>query len=326
MTSGDSPCPLFVLSLPRSGSTLLQRVLGSYPEIDTASEPWILLALLSPLHEDLPGRAGREPLVARAVSDFCEQLPGGVDDYRREMRETALRLYGRAAEPGVRYYLDKTPMYHLIVEDIIDLFPEAKVVFLWRNPLSVVASTVELFHEGRWEVSRYYMSLFRSVSDLTSSFARHGDRTHAVRYEDLLNEDDRSWRSLMDYLDLRFDPSSLRTFRDVDLHGRMGDPVGPAMYSSLSQEPLTKWRAVINNPVRKHWCRRYLHWIGRERLALMGYELDDLLGELERTPSSVRGSTPDLARLGASIARDLIKARAPGYAGGPSVWPSVLGR
>ena len=50
----------------------------------------------------------------------------------------------------------------------------------------------------------------------------------------------------------------------------------------------------MTNPLRRAWCRRYLRWIGRERLALMGYSLDDLVAEVEALPHSLRRLGPDV--------------------------------
>jgi hypothetical protein len=154
--------PLFIFSGPRSGSTVVQRILASHSQVATASEPWLLLPLLAPLYDRLPAPGPRDPLVRDAVADFVGQLPRGRDDYRAAAREMALSLYAKAAQHDVAYFVDKTPPYHLIVDEVVETFPEGRFLFLFRNPLSVVASTVELFDAGRWEVTRYHMALFQS--------------------------------------------------------------------------------------------------------------------------------------------------------------------
>ena len=73
----------------------------------------------------------------------------------------------------------------------------------------------------------------------------------------------------------------------------MGDPTGVERYRRLTTEPLEKWRRTLANPWRKRWCREYLTWIGRERLATMGYDLDALLADLDATPSSPRRVVSD---------------------------------
>ena len=89
--------PLYLFSLPRSGSTLTKRMLGSHPEITTTSEPAILLpSLYSLRHRGVMAEYDHGSLNI-AVEDFCQYLPDGVDDYLSEIGEFALRLYARAA-------------------------------------------------------------------------------------------------------------------------------------------------------------------------------------------------------------------------------------
>lgn len=306
--------PLFIFSRTRSGSTLVQRILGSYDEVATVTEPYLLLPYVYTLRERGAVTEYVHSFAVQGIEDFCKELPGGVDDYWGEVRELVLELYERAAtrQRGtlpIRYFLDKTPPYFLIVEDIMRLFPDGKFVFLWRNPLSQLASMLQL-QDGRWDPANFRLILFDGIERLTRAYGRHADSVCAVRYEDLITGDSAHWRRLTDYLDLEFDPESLSRFVDVQLRGRGGDPTGVHMYSSLSSDPVTKWRDVLNNPVRKAWCRRYLRWIGRQRLATMGYELDELLADLDRIPSTSERLGGDLLRVADALVKEPLRARA----------------
>jgi hypothetical protein len=309
-----SATPLFIFSRTRSGSTLVQRVLGSYDEGATVTEPYLLLPYIYTLRERGAVAEYVHAFAVQGIEDFCKELPGGVDDYWGEVRELVLGLYERAAtrqrrDRPIRYFLDKTPPYFLIVEEIMRLFPEGKFVFLWRNPLSQLASMLQL-QDGRWNPANFRLILFDGIELLTRAYRRHADRVCSVRYEDLITGDSAHWKRLADYLDLEFDPSALSRFVDVQLRGRGGDPTGVHMYSSLSTDPVTKWRSVLNNPVRKAWCRRYLRWIGRERLAIMGYELDELLADLERVPSTRQRLGDDLLQIAEALVKEPLRARA----------------
>jgi hypothetical protein len=289
--------PIFLLSLPRSGSTLVQRVLASTPEIATAPEPWFLLPQVYALRERGIEAEYVQVSSARAIHGFADRLPNGLADYHAEVRALALRLYDLAAEDGdSRFFLDKTPRYHLIVDDLFELFPDARFVFLWRNPLAVAASIVETWARGHWAVQRWHVDLFDGVANLTDGFRAHEGAALAVRFEDLVGDPSTAWPRLFAHLDLPFDPAVLSAFSELDLSGRMGDPTGVDRYDELSTEPLEKWKATLRSPIRKGWARGYLRWIGPERLALMGFDLEDLLRELEDVPSRARGSVSDLVR------------------------------
>lgn len=287
--------PIFLLSLPRSGSTLVQRVLASSPEIATAPEPWFLLPQVYALRERGVEAEYVQVSSARAIREFANRLPNGLADYRAIVRDMALRLYDLAAgQDDARYFLDKTPRYHFIIDDLFELFPEAKFVFLWRNPLAVAASIVETWANGRWAVQRWHADLFAGMANLTDGFRAHEDTALGVRFEDLVGDPPTAWPRLFAHLDLSFDPALLTEFSELRLGGRMGDPTGVERYRELSAEPLAKWRGTLRSPVRKRWARDYLQWIGAERLALMGFDLDELLRELDGVPANARGSVSDL--------------------------------
>lgn len=288
---------------------MVQRVLGSHEAVATVSEPWILLPYFYSLRQEGVYAEYNHASAASAVEDFCGTLPGGRLDYIEELRELALRLYEKAAPNGERYFLDKTPRYHLICHEVVDAFPSGKHVFLWRNPLAVISSIIETWGGGRWNVYRHKVDLFDGIERLVAAFNLHGGSAHAVRYEDLLTNPASSWEGIFRYLDLPFDVSMLEGFGGVRLDGGKGDPTGTKKYEGISLEPLEGWRLVLANPLRKAWCRRYLRWLGRERLAVMGYDLDDLLGDLDSLPNSYGGVASDAWRGFYGLAYDLLEPR-----------------
>lgn len=294
--------PIFLLSLPRSGSTLLQRLLAAHDDVSTAPEPWILLPQVYALRErGAFAEYGQVP-ASRAIREFAQGLPNGEDDYFDELRTFVTRLYAKASRGKGSYFLDKTPRYHFIVDDLFRLFPGGKFVFLWRNPLAVVASIVETWGGGKWDLERWRHDLFDGVSALASGFERYADRAHALRFEDLVTNPDDSLGPLFDYLALPYDPSIATNFAAVQLDARMGDRVGTDRYTALSTEPLDKWKSVTSTVVRKRWCADYLRTIGEHRLSVMGYELQGLLDELGAAPAGLRHLGSDLIRPSASRA------------------------
>lgn len=276
--------PIFLLSLPRSGSTLVQRVLAAHPDVETVAEPWLLLPHLYAMRQRGIATEYRHAPAARAIGEFVARLPAGQADYDDALRRFALTLYAKASTGGGSYFLDKTPRYHYVLPELFRTFPDARFVFLWRNPLAVVASIVETWCRGRWNVDRWRGDL-HGIASLVEAFEEHRDHVVALRYEELVTGGATAWEPLFSYLDLRFDPDLLVSFADVRLDGEMGDPTGQHRYRSIEAEPLEKWRRTLGGPFRKSWCRSYLEWIGPDRLRVMGYDLDDLAGALADLPA-----------------------------------------
>lgn len=299
--------PIFLFSISRSGSTLVQRIIAAHDGVATASEPWLLLPHAYTLRQQGVDAEYVHPLLVTAIEDFCEKLPGGSDDYLAELREFTLRLYEKAAGEGAEYFLDKTPPYCLIADEIMRLFPEAKFVFLWRNPLSVIASLIEIW--GPWRPTFMSSDLFIGLPRLIAAYADHSERAHAARFENLSSGDANEWQALMGYLDIEFNPNSLVDFPKVELNGRMGDPTGRKQYSALSAEPQEKWKRTLANPVRREWSRRYLRFLRPDRLAVMGYDYDELIRELDSLPASMEGVASDIWEGVKDIANEPIRVR-----------------
>ncbi len=285
--------PVFVLSMPRSGSTLVQRVMAAHPQISTAAEPWLLLPHAYALRERGMAAEYTQPLAARAIREFVDELPGGEADYWAALRGFALELYGKASEPEATHFLDKTPRYHYVAPELFKMFPDARVVFLWRNPLAVVSSIVRTWTKGMWNVDRWQGDL-RGVVSLVETYEAHRDTTLAVNYETLVSDPATAWPRIFEYLGLPFDPAQLTSFSKVRLSGSMGDPTGVARYQELSMEPLDKWKQTLGGPWRKRWCREYLDRIGAGRLAVMGYDHAELRRELDALPPTPRHAVSDV--------------------------------
>ncbi len=287
--------PLFLLSLPRSGSTLLQRMLAAHSGISTFAEPWVLLPhLYSTRDTGVFAEYGHHTAV-RAIHDFCRRLPSGHQTYREELREMALRLYARAGDSDARYFLDKTPRYSLVADELFDLFPDAAFVVLWRNPMAVLASILDSWLNGRWKPYLHKVDLFEGLERLLDAYEGNRERVISLRYEDLVTDPAVEAARLLDHLGLAWEPEVLQGVPRVVLRGAMGDQTGVHEYRHISRGSLRKWPGMLTSPVRTAWCRRWLRWIGPRRLALMGYGLEDLLREVDDTPSRLTSLVPDLA-------------------------------
>jgi hypothetical protein len=318
--------PIFLFSVSRSGSTLVQRILAAHEGVSTVSEPWILLPFIYATRPEGVLAEYVHPLMVDAITDFCAELPGGPAEYRVEAHDFAMRLYDKATEPGSRYFLDKSPPYCLIAEEIMQLFPEGKFVFLWRNPLSIISSMIETWLGGHWHPTMYRSDLFSGLPRLIAAYDANPSRAHSVRFENLVADDDDQWKQLTSYLGIKFDPRTLETFSSVELRGRMGDPTGTKRYTRLSADPAQKWRRTLNNPIRKAWCRRYLRFLGQDRLAVMGYPLDGLIAELDAQPSGTTSLGGDLGRMVADLAKEPLRVRAQQSGlGGPNIIRALLG-
>lgn len=290
------PIPVFILSMPRAGSTLLQRLLATHPQIATISESHLLLPFIYPLRQRGVYAEYDHKYTHLGFRNFIAGLDGGQAAYLDAVREFALGLYGQVAGPGARYFVDKAGALSLVVDELLKMFPDGKFVFLWRNPLAVVSSMMLSWRAGRWSVHEYEVYLFRGLPALADAYREGAAGAAAVRYEDLVVRPEATASRIFEYLDLSPTEADVTGFSDVRLTGGLGDLPGMQKYREISQEPLSKWKATLANPLRRSWCRRYLEFVGAERLATMGYDLAELQAELAGLPFSLRYLASDLFR------------------------------
>ncbi len=288
--------PVFILSLPRSGSTLLQKIIATHPAVATASEPWLLLPLVGMLHNEQFSTYSEysSRLARQAISEFVAGMPGGQVGFERDLRCFVESLYGRYGRDGQRYFLDKTPRYYLIAEHLGRIFPDARFVFLYRNPLSVLASIVEKWSAGKLRYHVEYSDLHRGPAMLTRARKSLASRAIAVRYEQLVSDPTGVLGEIGRFLELDYDDRALESYRDVDLHGSMGDQGGVREYAGVSTEPLNKWRQILATPVRKLAAERWLRELGDEVAEEFGYDRRVTTQELRGLPNRWHSIAPDL--------------------------------
>ncbi len=292
-----SKSPVFIFSLPRSGSTLLQRILGAHPDISTAAEPWILLPFVYSLRKDGTFAQYSHISSQNAVTDILEQLPNGVDDYYEGLRLFANTIYHQLNRENTKYFLDKTPRYYLISDEISKIYPEAKFIFLFRNPLAVLASTIKSFYRDRLGDWRHKIDLFQGPVMLSQGYQKLKDRSIAIQYEDLLSEPEKYISKICEYLEIPYDDSLVTEFSKTNLKGSMGDQIGTSKYSSLELKTLEKWRVTLRTFLRKKYAIKYLKKLGPDTVSNLGYDMHNLINEVKMLDSKKDKFITDLIQL-----------------------------
>ncbi|MBW1731455.1 MAG: glycosyltransferase [Deltaproteobacteria bacterium] len=273
---------LFLVSQPRAGSTLLQRVLGSHSQIHTLAEPWVML---HPIYAAKTRGIETEygAIYARhALEDFISELPAGYEDYYDGLREMARIWYGRHLDKsGKCYFLDKTPRYYFIIPELIQLFPNAKIIVLLRNPLSVLMSILDTWVQDDWRrLALHRHDLLTAPFKLVQTIRELRNRVLVLHYEQFVTQPEQSIRRLCDQLKLPYEHVMryYGIFRPPK--GRMGDNIGIEKYMEPSTDSLEKWKKSIRTPEKKMLAQLYLTLIGENIVTSMGYDFKALSEEV----------------------------------------------
>ncbi len=284
---------IFIFSLPRSGSTLLQKILMSHSKIDSVSEPWILLPFLYTLKPEGVFTEYDAGTCYRAIQDFISNMPNKEQDYINAIRSFAISLYDKICDPNARYFLDKTPRYYLIIQLIADLFPNAKFIFLFRNPLEVLASIIKTWGKGKFKIYHSYLDLYEGPKLLAQGYRQFKERSLKIRYNDLVISPEATLRKIFEYLELEYKVDVINYFSKIKLKGRMGDPYN-YRYIKIEKKSLENWKKILCFRFRRFFAKRYLKYLGESIHNTFGFDINDLLSQLKSLKVSNRHIFSDI--------------------------------
>lgn len=269
---------IFILSMPRAGSTLLQRLLMADGCCTSIGEHSLLLRFLG---EDavVQRRATYgERLIETSLRDLRAACPGFDEVYRSGVHQLAMDVYDRLAGDKP-WFLDKTPRYHLICEELIQTFPEAKFLILWRHPLAVAASMVSTFRKDEWTMDEFGIDLHAGMERLLAFSRKHADSICQVRYEDLVAEPGECLRRIGAYLGWDHLERVLEDELPAHNNGRLGDPTGGKKYSNVSSGSKDAWADDYHNWFRRAWAAEYFSGERGRAFEALGYTLPANLSE-----------------------------------------------
>lgn len=199
-----APDPIFILGLPRAGSTLIEQILASHPAIEGTSE----LPDIPVIARRLGGRrSGSEP---SAYPDCLADLDGAaLADLGREYLERA--QVQRVTDRPL--FIDKLPNNWAHVGLIHLILPNAKIIDARRDPMACGFSNFKQ-HFARGQGFTYDLADIGTYYGDYLRLMRHMDAVqpglvHRVIHEDLVDDPERQVRRLLAYLDLPFDPACL---------------------------------------------------------------------------------------------------------------------
>jgi tetratricopeptide (TPR) repeat protein len=199
--------PVFILGMPRSGTTLLEQILSSHSQIAGAGE----LSFIS-------------DLVAKAMvySDLhypqcCHSLTS--DAISRLRQEYVSRLQERSQ--GQKFVIDKTPMNFNYIGFIRLVFPEAKIFYCQRNPVDNCLSIFKLPFDENQHYSHDLQSLgiyYQLHTRLMTFWKKHySPCMHTVTYEKTVKDTEDQVRQCLDFLNLSFESEVLNFYQSKRL-------------------------------------------------------------------------------------------------------------
>ena len=182
--------PVFVLSAPRSGSTLLRMVLNSHSQLHAPIET----------HVRRLSVRFNTPLARAAMEAFGHNIP----DVEHILWDRL--LHRELLRSGKETIVEKTPSNVFVVDRFARCWPDARFLFLLRHPLSIARS----WHDAdpsRRPMNRAIHHTLKYMEALDGARARHAGL--AVRYEDLTTDPTAETGRICDFLDVPWEPGMI---------------------------------------------------------------------------------------------------------------------
>jgi tetratricopeptide (TPR) repeat protein len=241
--------PIFIVGLPRTGTTLAERILSSHSMVESAGESFFMPAAIQRSSGPASGAGMTADMISRAARQPIEDIG------RAYLDAVEYRLAGKPM------FIDKYPENFLYLGFIAKAFPDARLVHLRRDPMDTCFAL-------------YKQSFFRyaySLEDLARFYIAHerlerhwravlGERLVELHYEELVADQEGQTRRLLQCLGLPFEPACLEFERNA---------------TAVATASAVQVREKIHRRSIGKWRRFNTHLgVLRERLAAAGVATD----------------------------------------------------
>jgi len=202
----QSDAPIFILGLPRSGSTLIEQILASHSQVEGTRElPDISL---------LGRRLTKSKPPGIKYPDAVKHM---TDEEKTEYGESYLETSKRYRTDKPRF-IDKMPNNFAHIGFIKTILPNAKIINAKRHPLdSCVSSFKQLFYKGQswsydlFEIGEYYLEYERMMDHWHSLYP---GEIYDIQYENIVNNQEDESRKLIEYCGLDWEDSCLKFYEN----------------------------------------------------------------------------------------------------------------
>jgi len=233
--AGDaSSAPIFIIGMPRTGTTLLDRILSSHPDVHSAGEL-----------QDFP--ASLQRVSASAVPILLDpDLPANVRHLDWQALGASYLAATREHAEKARCFIDKLPHNFLYAGFIARALPKAKIICLRRDPLDTCLGNFRHLFERETsyydysfdllDTGRYYLGFDRLMAHWNNVLP---GRVLEVHYESLVESQEAETRRLLDFCGLPWNDACLQSERNA---APVNTPNAWQVRAPIYRTALGRWR------------------------------------------------------------------------------------
>ncbi len=205
----ESAEPIFILGMPRSGSTLLEQILSSHSQVEGTMELPDIISITKALYRQLKGASAKTyyPLLSEMTKE--ESVAFG----ERYIKNTMIHR-----QQGLPFFIDKMPNNFAHIALIQLILPNAKIIDARRHPLACCFSNYKQhfargqnFSYSLEDMGLYYSDYVRLMAHFDTVLP---GRIHRVHYENMVENTEGEISDVLRYCDLPFEAECLRFFEN----------------------------------------------------------------------------------------------------------------
>ncbi len=223
--------PIFIVGLPRSGSTLIEQILSSHSQVDATMELHNILGIAMRLRGRMTNDTPAYPANLKDLAN--DQVKALADKFLRDTQHY---------RQGAPFFIDKMPNNFMHIGLIKLLLPNAKIIDARRDPMACCFSGYkQLFGEGQdfsyglTEIGRYYRDYERLMEHWDKVFP---DQILRVQHEDVINNLEGQVRTILDYCGLQYEQACVEFHKNTRV---VKTPSSEQVRQPIYRSAMTQW-------------------------------------------------------------------------------------
>ena len=276
---------IFLISQPRSGSSLLQQLILNSNEISSTPEPWFMLNLIYTYKNNDITVSYNPNFAVINFKAYLQKTGDGLMEFKNSIKSMALSLYSKNSSKN-HFFLDKTPRYYHIINELYELFPSAKFVFLVRNPLNVFASILDYNFKGdsiKLIASEdRFDDLFLAPTKMKQALSLYSNNI-IVKYEDIVENPKEEIERIFNYLEIEVPQNSESYSLDRDfIDVKSIDTKSLHKHNKPIKNYNDSWKTSINTTQKKILAVDFIKRLKNSDSNYFDYNLDNILEILNK--------------------------------------------
>lgn len=237
---------VFILGRGRSGTSLLQTVLNSHPQISIAPEAQFIMFLLRRYHNavwtaDTIKAFSRELWLEERLQNWHlnkDSLQQALLHHKNntnyaDICKEVYFQYGKSKEKeDLQVVGDKNPHYALYIKHLAELYPNAQFIHMTRDPRDTILSFKQVnFDANNTATLAYRWNIYNKAINKYKQILKN--RFHLIRFEDLLEKPEETLKDLCVFIGVNYDPEMLNFYKkeqdwDTEFRKNLKNPLDPS--------------------------------------------------------------------------------------------------